>query len=120
MARGVVLVGAWLAASLFVGAQTSWYLRPFCGVAYVDTPFMLGTEPDFRGATSFYEALFHLIEPPVLSLLGSSGLPRSTPPMCGPIGHAHVGDDTFDLHHCSVISGSTSCASSVRDSCHPR
>jgi hypothetical protein len=33
-------------------------------VAYVDAPFMLGSEPDFRGATSFYEALFHLIEPP--------------------------------------------------------
>jgi hypothetical protein len=39
---------------------------------------------------------------------------------CGDIGHAHVGDNTFDLHHSSVISASTSCASSVRDSCHPR
>lgn len=62
--RGACLIAAWLCVSLFVGAQASWYLRPFCGVASVDAPFMLGTAPDFRGATSFYEALFHLLEPP--------------------------------------------------------
>lgn len=59
-----VLVAAWLFLSLLVGAQWSWYLRPFCGVATVDAPFVLGTEPDFRGATSFYEAVYHLIDPP--------------------------------------------------------
>jgi hypothetical protein len=62
--RGTWLVAAWLAASLFVGAQASWYMRPFCGVAGVDAPFMMGTAPDFRGATSFYEAVFHVLRPP--------------------------------------------------------
>ncbi|HET8937981.1 MAG TPA: hypothetical protein VFN67_31270 [Polyangiales bacterium] len=62
IARGSCLIGAWLAASLFVGAQASWYMRPFCGV--VDAPFMLGTQPDFRGATSFYEAVYHVFQPP--------------------------------------------------------
>ena len=64
LGRGVLLVAAWLAASLFVGAQASWYMRPFCGVRGVDAPFMLGAAPDFRGATSFYEALFHVLRPP--------------------------------------------------------
>ena len=64
LGRGAILIGTWLAASLFVGAQASWYMRPFCGVASVDAPFMMGTAPDFRGATSFYEALFDLVEPP--------------------------------------------------------
>jgi hypothetical protein len=62
--RGAPLIAAWLAASLFVGAQASWYMRPFCGVSSVDAPFMLGSAPDFRGATSFYEALYHLVDPP--------------------------------------------------------
>ena len=60
-ARLALLIAAWLTASLFVGAQASWYMRPFCGVRTVDAPFMLGSAPDFRGATSFYEALFHLL-----------------------------------------------------------
>jgi len=59
--RGAWLLAAWLASSLFVGAQASWYMRPFCGVSTVDAPFMLGSAPDFRGATSFYEALFDVI-----------------------------------------------------------
>jgi hypothetical protein len=62
--RGASLVAAWFAASLFVGAQASWYMRPFCGVASVDAPFMLGSAPDFRGATSFYEAVYQLVDPP--------------------------------------------------------
>lgn len=62
--NGALLIAAWLGASLLVGAQASWYLRPFCGVAGVDAPFMLGTTPDFRGATSFYEALYHFVQPP--------------------------------------------------------
>jgi hypothetical protein len=61
MDRGALLIAAWLTASLFVGAQASWYMRPFCGVRTIDAPFMLGSAPDFRGATSFYEALFHLL-----------------------------------------------------------
>jgi len=56
-ARSSALVASFLAVSLLVGAQWSWYLRPFCGVATVDAPFVLGTEPDFRGDRSFYEAL---------------------------------------------------------------
>lgn len=68
--RGALLIAAWLVSSLFVGAQASWYMRPFCGVHSIDAPFMLGTAPDFRGATSFYEALWHLIQAP--PPLGSS------------------------------------------------
>lgn len=26
----------------------------------------LGTTPDFRGATSFYEAVYHLLDPPAV------------------------------------------------------
>jgi hypothetical protein len=63
-AQGSWLIATWLAASLFVGAQASWYMRPFCGVSTVDAPFMLGTQPDFRGATSFYEAVYHVFAPP--------------------------------------------------------
>lgn len=66
-ARGRALVGAWLALSLFVGSQAAWFLRPFFGVATIpaaQTPFFLGSAPDFRGATSFYEALSHVAAPP--------------------------------------------------------
>ena len=65
----LVLVG-WLALSLLVGGQWAWYLRPFYGVASVNggkTPFCLGTRPDIRGATSFYEAVYHLANPPALA-----------------------------------------------------
>jgi hypothetical protein len=62
--HGLSILAAWIALTLLVGAQWSWYLRPFCGVATVDAPFVLGTAPDFRGATSFYEALYHLVRPP--------------------------------------------------------
>ena len=62
--RSALLIAAWLAASLFVGAQASWYMRPFCGIASIDAPFMEGTAPGFRGETSFYEALFNSIRPP--------------------------------------------------------
>jgi hypothetical protein len=61
-ARSSVLLGAWMALSLLVGSQWSWYLRPFCGVATVDAPFILGTEPDFRGDRSFFEAFIHALE----------------------------------------------------------
>lgn len=58
----VSLLGAWLSISLLVGSQCSWFLRPFCGVATVDAPFILGSEPDFRGDTSFFEAFRHAVE----------------------------------------------------------
>lgn len=65
--RGVVVVGAWLALSLLVGSQAAWFFRPFFGVATIraeDTPFFLGTNPDFRGATNFYEAVWQIVFPP--------------------------------------------------------
>jgi hypothetical protein len=67
--RVTLLLGCWLLLSLLVGGQWAWYLRPFFGVASIGaevTPFCLGTLPDFRGATSFYEAVLHLADPPPL------------------------------------------------------
>jgi hypothetical protein len=69
--RTSVLAAAWLAIGLFVGGQCSWYLRPFYGIRSVEegpikVPFILGTKPDSRGATSFYEAVYHLFQPPPL------------------------------------------------------
>ena len=62
--RAATITAAWMLVCLLVGSQWSWYLRPFCGVATVDAPFMLGSEPDFRGATNFYQALYQLFDPP--------------------------------------------------------
>lgn len=65
--RASCVVALWLGLSLAVGGQWAWYLRPFFGVATIaadDTPFCLGTDPDFRGDTSFYEAVYHLVFPP--------------------------------------------------------
>jgi hypothetical protein len=69
--RTSTIAAAWLAIGLFVGGQCSWYLRPFYGIQAVEdgpikVPFILGTKPDSRGATSFYEAVFHLFRPPPL------------------------------------------------------
>jgi len=65
-ARVWSIIAAWLLLSLFVGAQWAWYLRPFFGVSALeeDTPFCLGTAPDFRGATSFYESVYQIFDPP--------------------------------------------------------
>lgn len=65
--RSVLIVLAWLALSLFAGGQCAWYLRPFYGPSTIkDIPFMEGTNPDYRGAGSFYEAVYHLFDPPPL------------------------------------------------------
>ena len=59
----------WVLLSLLAGGQAAWYLRPFFGVASIDgraTRFCLGTTPDYRGATNFYEAVYHLLRPPPL------------------------------------------------------
>jgi hypothetical protein len=65
--RTSTVVAAWLAIGLFVGGQCSWYLRPFYGIRAVEkVQFFLGTKPDSRGATSFYEAVYHLFHPPPL------------------------------------------------------
>ena len=64
--RGLSVVAGWLAVSLLVGGQAAWYLRPFFGNRAVpdDGSFCLGSRPDFRGAESFYEAVYHLAAPP--------------------------------------------------------
>lgn len=55
----------WLALALPVGGQWAWYLRPFFGVSVIPAePFCLGSTPDFRGDTNFFEAVYHLIVPP--------------------------------------------------------
>lgn len=61
------LITAWLLLALVVGGQWSWYLRPFFGVAASegpDAPFCEGLRPDYRGARSFFEAVYHLVQPP--------------------------------------------------------
>ena len=66
-AKSLSLIFAWLALSLFAGGQACWYMRPFFGVAQPGStvaPFFEGTAPDFRGARSFYEAVFNLVAPP--------------------------------------------------------
>lgn len=64
--RALAVVTGWLAVSLLVGGQAAWYLRPFFGNGAVpdDGSFCLGSRPDWRGAESFYEAVYHLIAPP--------------------------------------------------------
>jgi hypothetical protein len=66
--RGLAIIFSWLLLSLIVGGQWAWYLRPFCGVSALseDTPFLLGNMPDYRGAANFYEAVYHLFDPPPL------------------------------------------------------
>jgi len=64
-AQAVLLM--WLAVSLFAGGQCAWYLRPFFGPSTMEAmPFIAGSAPDMRGATSFYEAVYHLVDPPPL------------------------------------------------------
>jgi hypothetical protein len=64
--RALGVVGSWLLFSLLVGGQAAWYLRPFFGNRAIpdDGSFCLGRRPDFRGAESFYEAVYHLAAPP--------------------------------------------------------
>jgi len=64
--RSVLVIGCWLALSLLVGSQGAWYLRPFCGVSTIDAPFVLGSEPDYQGATDFFQAVYQLFDPPPL------------------------------------------------------
>lgn len=60
------LLTAWLAITFVVGAQWAFYLRPFFGASRVDDPgvFIAGNRPDFRGARSFYEVVWHIVSPP--------------------------------------------------------
>ena len=53
-------MSGWLALSLLVGGQAAWTLRPFFGVRSIpgdQTRFFLGSSPDYRGSTNFYEAV---------------------------------------------------------------
>jgi len=67
LARSVMIVTAWLGVSLFAGGQCAWYMRPFFGVRSINhLQFMEQSRPDYRGARSFYEAVYHLVNPPPL------------------------------------------------------
>jgi len=62
--RALLVVLAWLALSLFVGGQVAFLIRPLIGVPATrgaTPPWFLGSEPDARGATSFYGAVFQAI-----------------------------------------------------------
>jgi len=63
--RGAAITIAWLAISLVAGGQCAWYFRPYYGLAFMgDLPFIEGTAPDYRGARSFFEAVYHIVAPP--------------------------------------------------------
>lgn len=64
--RCPILVASWMLASLLVGGQVCWYIRPFFGATpgTAGRPWFTGDAPDQNGATSFYEAVLHLIVPP--------------------------------------------------------
>ena len=70
LSRRLTLVSGWLALSLLVGGQAAWTLRPFFGVRSIpadQTRFFLGSSPDYRGATNFYEAVRDVITRPPLA-----------------------------------------------------
>jgi len=64
-----LLVGLWLVLSLGVGGQAAFVMRPFFGFPATrgnTPPFFVGAEPDLRGATNFYEAVWQTIRRPRL------------------------------------------------------
>ena len=68
-ARSRFLVGAWLLLSLGVGGQAAFVMRPFFGFPATrgnTPPFFVGAQPDLRGATNFYEAVWQTITRPRL------------------------------------------------------
>jgi hypothetical protein len=68
-ARAKLLSVAWLALSLGVGGQAAFVMRPFFGFPATrgnTPPFFVGSEPDLRGATNFYEAVLQTIQRPPL------------------------------------------------------
>lgn len=65
--RRNLLIVCWMAASLAVGGQVCWMIRPFFGTSGAgawETPWFSGTNPDKRGASNFYIAVYYLIVPP--------------------------------------------------------
>jgi hypothetical protein len=70
LSRRVLTVAGWLTLSLLVGGQAAWTLRPFFGVRSIpgaETRFFLGSAPDYRGATNFYEAVYDVVARPPLA-----------------------------------------------------
>lgn len=78
--RAAVIITGWLSLSLFVGGQAAFYLRPLIGLPASRgnvPPFALGTTPDVRGATNFYEAVYQVFsEPPLPRSWGGPGPER--------------------------------------------
>lgn len=68
--RAALVVVCWLSITLMVGGQVAFYLRPIFGLpatrGHVPTRFALGSEPDVRGATNFYEAMWQIVTRPAL------------------------------------------------------
>src|ERR1051325_8200761 len=61
LSRRLMTAGGWLALALLVGGQAAWTLRPFFGVRSIpgaETRFFLGSAPDYRGSTNFYEGVW--------------------------------------------------------------
>jgi len=70
LSRRVITVGGWIGLSLLVGGQAAWTLRPFFGVRSIpgaETRFFLGSSPDYRGATNFFEAVKNMVTAPPLA-----------------------------------------------------
>lgn len=70
LSRRCAIAGGWLALSLLVGGQAAWTLRPFFGVRSIsgaETRLFLGSAPDYRGATNFYEAVYNVVRPTPLA-----------------------------------------------------
>jgi hypothetical protein len=70
LSRRLATVAGWLALSLLLGGQVAWTLRPLFGVRSIpgdQTRFFLGSAPDYRGATSFYEAVYDVVAAPPLA-----------------------------------------------------
>ncbi|MEW6071750.1 MAG: hypothetical protein AB1726_04020 [Planctomycetota bacterium] len=67
--RVSAVVLSWLVLSLVVGGQASFYLRPLFGLPASRgniPPFALGSTPDVRGATNFFEAVLQVFTAPPL------------------------------------------------------
>ena len=63
------IVAAWLAVTLPVGGQMAFYVRPLFGLPATrgqTPPWFLGTTPDVRGATNFFEMVAQIAARPPL------------------------------------------------------
>src|SRR5438034_346676 len=70
LVTGAACAVAYFLFARLVGGQAAWTLRPFFGVRSIpgaETRFVLGSAPDYTGATNFYEAVWHLVRPPPLA-----------------------------------------------------